>query len=954
MSQPLHHLYLIDGSGFIFRAFHALPPMSRPDGTPVNAVFGFTSMLMKLLETTEVDHLAVVFDSARRNFRHEIYPDYKAHRPEIPEELAPQFSLIRAACKAFNVPVIEAEGFEADDLIAAYADHAVQQRARVTIVSSDKDLMQLVGDRVDMLDPLKNKPVSIPEVIEKFGVPPAQVADVQALAGDSTDNVPGVPGIGPKTAAQLIQEFGTLENLLSNLDKIPQPKRREALERNVDNARISYRLVTLSRQAPLSLPLEALGRRPPERQDLVAFLTEQSFRSILSRIGRLKTLDGFSAPSASSSLLSSSSPVASSSLSSSVSIAPLSTEKVKSRYELVQTLDALRKWIEEAHYAGIVAFDTETTSLDALNAELVGVSLCVEPGKACYIPLAHKTAAPQTLFENAASSSSTTFPQIPFQEALDLLKPLLGDPAVLKVGHNIKYDALVLSRYGVSVSPVDDTIVMSYSLDGARHGHGMDELASLHLGYETIKYADVTRTGRKQMTFDYVPLDQACDYAAEDAEVTLRLYELFGSRLVSEHTTTIYQNFDRSLIPVLVDMELTGIAVDPQALKNLSHDFTRRLSALEDEIYKLAGRPFNIGSPKQLSDILFQELGFEAGKKGKSGAFSTRVDVLEDLAVQGHDFPLKILEWRQLSKLKSTYTDALVQQINPRTGRVHTTYSSTITSTGRLASSHPNLQNIPIRTEEGRKIRAAFVAAPGYTLLSLDYSQIELRLMADMAKISALRDAFRAGHDIHAATAAEVFGLPLEHVTPEHRRRAKAINFGIIYGISAFGLARQLRISQGEAAHFIKAYNERYPGIAAFMEMQKQKARHQGYVETLFGRKCYVSGINDRNPVIRGGAERQAINAPLQGTAADIIKKAMITLHHILEDKQLRSKILLQVHDELILECPDHEVERIKEIATKAMSTAAYLDIPLVVDSGVGKTWAETDGFTQVQPTTGN
>ncbi len=921
MSQPLHHLYLIDGSGFIFRAFHALPPMVRSDGTPVNAVFGFTTMLMKLLEDTEVGHLAVVFDSARRNYRHDIYPDYKAHRPEVPEELIPQFSLIRAACKAFNVCAVEAEGFEADDLIATYANQAVQKGAKVTIVSSDKDLMQLVNSHIDMLDPLKNKIISSKEVIEKFGVPPQQVVDVQALAGDSSDNVPGVPGIGIKTAAQLIQEFGNLETLLDNLDKIPQPKRREALQTNTHQARLSYQLVSLCRQAPLPLALEYFERKPPERQDLVSFLTEQNFRSILSRIGKLKTLDGFSVSPPSST----------------------SNEGSKNEYELVQTREALQKWIEEAHYAGIVAFDTETTSLDALNAQLVGVSLCINPGKACYVPLAHKAALPQTLFETTPAPFTTDLHQIPFQEAIDLLKPLLRDPAVLKVGHNIKYDALVLLKYGIQITPLDDTIVMSYSLDGTRHGHGMDELASLHLEHETIKYADVTGVGRKKITFDDVPLEQARDYAAEDAEITLKLYHLFKPRLLAEHTTTIYESFDRALIPVLIDMESTGIAVDAQVLRNLSRDFTKRLAALEDDVYKLADRSFNIGSPKQLGEVLFQDLGFETGKKGKSGAFSTGVDILEDLAAQGHSFPEKILEWRQLSKLKNTYTDALIEQIDHRTGRVHTTYSSTITSTGRLASSHPNLQNIPIRSEEGRKIRTAFVAKPGHKLLSLDYSQIELRLLAHMAKISTLQDAFRAGHDIHAATAAEVFGLSLNQIEAEHRRRAKAINFGIIYGISAFGLARQLKISQGEASQFIKIYNERYPGIHAFMEMQKEKARQQGFVETLFGRKCYISGINDRNPALRGAAERQAINAPLQGTAADIIKKAMITLYDILKEKKLQSKILLQVHDELIIECPEEEIESVKQLASREMSRAAHLDIPLIVDSGVGENWDKTD-----------
>ena len=917
MSPSPPHLYLIDGSGFIFRAFHALPPMVREDGTPVNAVYGFINMLMKLLEDTDVDHLAVVFDSARRNYRHEIYPDYKAHRPDVPEELIPQFSLIRQACQAFSVPALELEGFEADDLIASYAQHAVKQGAQVTLISSDKDLMQLVTDTVQMRDPLKNKDISFPQVIEKFGVPPHQVVDVQALAGDRSDNVPGVPGIGIKTAAQLIQEFGTLENLLGNLGKISQPKRREALELNKENARISYQLVSLRRDVPLPLPLEALTRKPPERQELIAFLTEQNFRSIVGRIGRLKTLDGFSA-------------------------APSPQKNLASSYELIQTRAALEKWLEEARFKGIVAFDTETTSLEALKAQLVGFSLCTQEGKACYVPLAHKERVSHTLFEVSLETNSPPLQQIPFQEALDLLKPVLEDPSILKVGHNIKYDGLVLVKYGLKIAPFEDTMVMSYTLDGTRHSHSMDALSGLHLDYKTMTYEEVTGSGRSQISFEETTLDKACAYAAEDAEVTLKLYHFFKPRLVKESATTLYECLDRALIPVLLDMEARGIKVDAQTLRGLSHDFAKRLALLEEEIYLHAGRPFNIGSPKQLGEVLFHELGFETGKKGKSGAFSTRVDILEDLALQGHPLPEKILRWRQLSKLKNTYTDALIHQIHPKTGRVHTTFSSTVTSTGRLASSHPNLQNIPIRTEEGRKIRGAFVAEAGYKLLSLDYSQIELRLLAHMAHIPSLLEAFRAGHDIHAATAAEVFGVPLERVEAEHRRRAKTINFGIIYGISPFGLARQLKTSQGEAAHFMKVYNERYPGIQAFMEQQKEKARKQGFVETLFGRKCYISGIHDKNPAVRSGAERQAINAPLQGTAADIIKKAMVAIHQCLEEKKLDSRMLLQVHDELILECPDREVEEVKALASHDMSSAVRLSIPLTVDSGIGQNWDET------------
>ncbi|MGI4851812.1 MAG: DNA polymerase I [Janthinobacterium lividum] len=921
MTSSLQHLYLIDGSGFIFRAFHALPPLTRADGTPVNAVLGFVHMLMRLLENTDVDHLAVVFDSGRRNFRHDIYPDYKAHRPPAPEELIPQFPLIREACQAFNVATVEAQGFEADDLIASYAACATQQGARVTVVSSDKDLMQLINDQVDMMDPMKNKIIGVPEVQEKFGVGPDRVIDVQALAGDSSDNVPGVPGIGPKTAAQLITEFDTLENLLNNLDRIPQAKRRETLEAHQDKARISYQLVHLSRNVSLPLPLEAFKRKAPEREILNQFLTDQSFQSLLSKIGRLKTLDSFSSAVA----------------------APLpKAAKVKGTYHLVQTAEDLKKWIDEAHVAGIVAFDCETNSLDPLKADLVGFSLSSKVGQACYVPLAHKAAPALTLFDDPTDDSTVGL-QIPFQEALDLIKPLLCDPSVLKVGHNLKYDALVLDKYDLNIFPLDDTIVMSYSLDGSQHGHSMDDLAKLHLNHETIKYKDITGVGRKQITFDYVDLPQACAYAAEDAEVTLELYQLFKARLTPEQTTVIYETLDRPMISVLKDMESTGITVDVQALRTLSQDFTQRLSELEKDIHRLAGHPFNIGSPKQLGDVIYLELGLEGGKKNKSGAFATGADILEELAAKGHEFPEKVLAWRQLAKLKSTYTDALMEQINPKTGRVHTTYALTITSTGRLASSNPNLQNIPIRSEEGRKIRAAFVAKEGYKLLSLDYSQIELRLMAHMAKVPALLDAFKAGLDIHTATAAQVFNLPLEAVDSEHRRRAKTINFGIIYGMSAFGLARQLKVPTGEASFFIKAYHERYPGIQAFMDQQKLMAHEKGYVKTLFGRKCYVPTINDRNPILRNAAERQAINAPFQGTAADILKKAMIILHDALNAGGYQSKMLLQVHDELIIECPDQELAEVQALATKIMSQAAYLDVSLLVDAGIGQSWAEAD-----------
>jgi len=916
VAVPLKHVYLIDGSGFIFRAFHALPVLTRSDGIPVNAVLGFTNMLMKLLTETNVDHLAVIFDSARRNFRHDIYPDYKANRPPPPPELIPQFPLIRETCEAFNVPSIELLGYEADDLIASYTQAVIQQGAEVTIVSSDKDLMQLIGPNVRMFDPMKNKFIGEPEVKIKFGVKPEQVVDVQALAGDSSDNIPGVPGIGLKTAMQLIQDFGSLQELLSRLHEIPQVKRRETLQQNTKEALLSYQLVTLSKEVPLPVPFEALELKSPEHTKLRHFLETQNFRSILSRLECQGTIQ--SKPALSDSIP--------------------KTTSISANYHLITTLEDLQKWIDDAKFQGFVAIDTETTSLKALQAQLVGISLALAPGKACYIPLRHKIKTSADLF-----SGPTTQPQqIPLEAALKVLKELFEDPSILKIGHNIKYDALILSQEKIDLTPYDDTMVLSYILDGTHHGHGLDELSQLHFDYQTIKYKDVVGSGKEEVTFDFVPLDKACAYAAEDADMTFQLYQLLKPRLPKEQAASIYETIDRPLIPILSNMEKVGITVNLQKLKDLSQNFQERLHSLEQEIYQEVGHPFNLASPKQLGEVLFEELKLGTGKKGKSGSYGTGADVLEELADQGHTLPQKILDWRQLAKLKSTYTDALVEEINPRTGRVHTTFGMTMTSTGRLSSSNPNLQNIPIRTEEGRKIREAFVAKPEHFLISLDYSQIELRLLAQMANIESLKTAFRKGYDIHALTASEVFDLPLENVDPEHRRRAKAINFGIIYGISAFGLGRQLKISPKEAAHYIEIYNARYPGILAFMAEQKEKARTQGYVETLCGRKCFIMGIHEKNPALRSFAERQAINAPLQGTAADIIKQAMIQLPIKLAKAQLKGEMLLQVHDELILEVPEAEVEATLQIGKQTMEQVVYLDIPLTVDTGVGRSWAET------------
>ena len=758
------------------------------------------------------------------------------------------------------------EGFEADDLIATYARHAREAGVRVTIVSSDKDLMQLVGPGVTMRDPMSNRLIGPAEVEEKFGVGPDRVVDVQALAGDSTDNVPGVPGIGVKTAALLIREYGDLETLLERAGEIKQPKRRQALTEQADAARMSLDLVTLRDDVEVEVPISTFAHAAPEAEVLLAFLKEQAFRSLTAKVESRDSAPDGEAPAAGA-----------------------------AAYELVQTAEALQAWIDEARAAGMVAVDTETTSLDSMQARLVGFSLATRAGRACYVPLAHG-------MDSGALELSPGPPQIPTPEALALLAPLLQDPAVLKVGQNIKYDMQVLGRLGLAISPVDDTMVLSYVLDGGLHGHGMDALAELHLGRDTIKYSGVVGSGKKQLTFDQVPLDQALDYAAEDADVTWCLHRVLKPRLALEHMATVYETMERPLIPVLEEMERAGIAVDSEALKRLSADFAVRLDALKTEIHALAGREFNVGSPKQLGEVLFEDLGLAGGKKGKTGAYATGADVLEGLAAEGHNVAQRMLDWRQLAKLKSTYADALVDQVNPETGRVHTSYAMASTSTGRLSSTDPNLQNIPLRTEEGRKIRRAFIAEDGHKLLSADYSQIELRLLAHVAGIEALKEAFRDGIDIHALTASQVFGVPADGMDPQVRRKAKAINFGIIYGISAFGLARQLGIPRTEAGDYIEAYFERYPGIRDYMERTKEEARKCGFVTTLFGRRCHIGGLKDKNQARRNFAERAAINAPIQGGAADIIKRAMIRLPGALEGAGLSARMLLQVHDELIFE----------------------------------------------------
>jgi DNA polymerase-1 len=907
------HVVLIDGSGFIFRAFFAIrQPMTRSDGTPVAAVYGFANMLMKLLKDLDADRIAVIFDHSGHTFRNEIFPEYKANRSATPEDLIPQFPLIRDATRAFNLPCIEMKGFEADDLIATYSRLAREAGARVTIVSSDKDMMQLVGDQVTMYDGLKDKRISFDEVAEKFGVGPDRVIDVQALAGDSSDNVPGVPGIGVKTAAELINTYGDLDTVLARAEEIKQPKRRQSLIDHAEAARMSRILVTLRDDVPLDDSLESLHAGPPDPQVLTDFLKAQDFGTIIARVESWLGVEPSEPDNAADE-------------------APTAVQ-----YELVQDLAALQGWIEAAQRAGAVTIDTETTSLDALQARLVGISLSVEPGHACYIPIGHGGAAGGELDLDAIAPK-----QIAMDEALGMLAPLLADPGVLKIGQNIKYDMEVLAGHGITITPVDDTMLLSFVLDGGAHGHGMDELSRLHLGVDPIPFKQVAGTGKKQITFDQVPLDAARDYAAEDADLTGRLHRLLKPRLVTDSMVTVYETIERPLIPVIVAMEQAGIKVDKAELERLSADFAERIAGFEVEIHKLAGHEFAIGSPKQLGEVLFDEMGLKGGKKGKTGNFSTDARVLEDLAAQGHDLPARVLDWRQLAKLKSTYTDALINQINPNTGRVHTSYSMAGASTGRLASSDPNLQNIPVRTEEGRKIRRAFIAEPGHKLLSADYSQIELRLAAHVAEIEPLKQAFRDGLDIHAMTAAQVFDVPIEDMDPMIRRRAKAINFGIIYGISPFGLAQQLSIGQSDAKAYIEAYFERYPGIRDYMEKTKESCRKIGYVTTLFGRRVHMPGINASNPAQRNFNERAAINAPLQGAAADIIKRAMIRMPDALKDAGLAARMLLQVHDELIFEVPDAEAKATAKVAAKIMESAAHLSVPLVVDTGIADTWAD-------------
>jgi DNA polymerase-1 len=981
------HVFLVDGSSYIFRAYHALPPLTRKsDGLQLNAVYGFCNMLWKLLRDMKPEerptHLAIVFDKSEHTFRNKLYPDYKAHRPDAPADLVPQFGLIREAVRAFDLPCLEQIGFEADDLIATYVREADEVGARATIVSSDKDLMQLVNERILMYDTMKDRRIGPAEVVEKFGVPPDKVIEVQALIGDSTDNVPGVPGIGVKTAAQLIGEYGDLETLLARTAEIKQQKRRETLEQNADKARLSKQLVTLDGHVPLDVPLSDIAVHEPDAKRLVAFLKAMEFNSLIRRVAEFSGVDaaeieaderlrpggagpqpepGFAdrapsqgtlaiapaerpAPDAAAAARkrgNGAEPFTPQGLAATRLAAAKAAKVDRARYATVRTVAELEAWVARARDAGVLALDTETTSLDPMQADLCGFSLAVSANEACYVPLIHRQGGDGTgLFPG-----ETVANQLSAEQALAVLKPLLEDRGVLKIGQNLKFDWLVLARHGIEVAPVDDTMLLSYVLDAGRGSHGMDPLAEELLGHRTVHYGEVAGSGKRHVGFANVAIDKATEYAAEDADVTLRLWQVLKARLVAEHMVTVYESLERPLVSVLARMERRGISIDRQVLSRLSGDFAQKAMGLEAEIKQLAGEPMNPGSPKQLGDILFGKMGLPGGKKTKTGAWSTSASVLEDLAEEGHALPQKILEWRQVTKLKSTYTDALPAFVNPHTHRVHTSYALAATPTGRLSSSDPNLQNIPVRTEEGRKIRRAFVTDPGYKLVSADYSQIELRLLAEIADIPALKQAFRDGLDIHAMTASEMFGVPVKGMPGEVRRRAKAINFGIIYGISAFGLANQLGIPREEAAAYIKKYFERFPGIRAYMDATKEACRKQGYVTTLFGRKCHYPDIRASNPSIRAFNERAAINARLQGSAADIIRRAMIRMDAALAKERLSAQMLLQVHDELIFEVPEDEIARtlpvVKRVMEEAPLPAVALSVPLQVDARAADNWDE-------------
>ena len=923
-----HHLHLIDGSAFIFRAYHALPPLTRKsDGLPVGAVAGFCNMLQRYVEGNNgpdaPTHVAVIFDHSGKSFRNQMYDKYKANRPPTPEDLVPQFPLTRDATRAFNISCKEVEGFEADDIIATLATQARNAGGSCTIISSDKDMMQLVGGGVFMLDAMKNKLIDREGVVEKFGVYPERVVDVQALAGDSADNVPGAPGIGIKTAALLVNEFNTLEELLDRANEIKQPKRRESLLDNRAQIELSKRLVQLDCDMDLDFTLDDLEVMDPVPKDLLSFLAKMEFRTLTKRLAEQM---GAEAPLIESS-------VEAEQKNLSPKAPPIDAEK----YETICDASALQKWIDSVYSRGYVAIDTETTGLNDMRADLVGISLCIEAGSAAYLPLRHRDGEVDDLF----ATDRLIEGQMDQTDALGMLKPMLEDPAIMKIGQNMKYDAKILARVGIKINPIDDTMLMSYAQNGGLHNHGMNFLSERYLDHVPIPIKTLLGTGKSAITFDSVPIDEATRYAAEDADITLRLWQNLKPKLHLKKVTTVYETLERPLVPILVEMEMNGIKVDRDSLSRMSNGFAQKMAALEFEIHELAGRSFNLGSPKQLGEILFDEMSMPGGKKGKTGAYATGVDVLEELAME-HVLPGRVLDWRQLSKLKSTYTDALQEHIHPETGRVHTSYSIAGTSTGRLASTDPNLQNIPIRSEDGRKIREAFVADTGNSLVALDYSQIELRILAHIADIGTLKQAFADGIDIHSLTASQMFDVPLAEMTPEIRRKAKAINFGVIYGISGFGLARNLRIPRAEAQAFIDTYFKRFPEIRTYMDDTVMFAKENGYVKTLFGRKIHTPEIGAKGPHA-GFAKRAAINAPIQGTAADVIRRAMIRMPDAISG--IPAKMLLQVHDELLFEVENSAVDRLKLVAREVMEQASLptikLDVPLIVDAGVGQNWAE-------------
>jgi DNA polymerase-1 len=999
------HVFLVDGSSYIFRAYHALPPLNRKsDGLQVNAVLGFCNMLWKLLRDMPPDnrptHLAIIFDKSEITFRNKLYPDYKAHRPPAPDDLIPQFPLIREAVRAFDLPCLEQGGFEADDLIATYAREAGERGATTTIVSSDKDLMQLVTDKVTMFDTMKDRRIGIAEVIEKFGVPPEKVVEVQALAGDSTDNVPGVPGIGIKTAAQLIVEYGDLETLLKRSGEIKQPKRREALIGNAEKARISRQLVLLDDKVKLEVPLDELAVHEPDARKLIGFLKAMEFSTLTRRVAEYSQIDPADVEADGKNSSGSGRVAANGDVPSPLPLAgevdgrspaggglfpdqsaptrpspasgrgsapnaargrtqtddkPLTPQALaaaraeaarkirvdRNSYQTIRSLAALNAWIARVHDVGHFAIEAKASSDNPMQADICGIALALAPNDACYVPLAHnQSGGGAGLFDAGLAPD-----QIRSEDALDALRPLLESAGILKIGFDIKFNAVIFAQAGITLRNHDDAQLMSYALDAGRNAHGLDALAERWLGHATMSYGDLTGSGKGKLTFDQVAIDKATAYSAEDADVILRLWQVLKPRLIAERMTAVYETLERPLIGVLARMERRGISIDRQVLSRLSGDFAQTAARVESEIQEIAGEPINVGSPKQIGDIIFGKMGLPGGSKTKTGAWSTSAQILDELGEQGHELPKKILEWRQVSKLKSTYTDALPTYVHPQTHRVHTTYALAATTTGRLSSNEPNLQNIPVRTEDGRKIRRAFIASPGRKLVSADYSQIELRLLAEIADIPVLKQAFRDGLDIHAMTASEMFGVPVKDMPGEVRRRAKAINFGIIYGISAFGLANQLGIPREEASAYIKKYFERFPGIRAYMDETRDFCRAHGYVETLFGRKCHYPDIKASNASIRSFNERAAINARLQGTAADIIRRAMTRMEDALAAHKLSAQMLLQVHDELIFEVPDEEVAATLPVVQHTMQDAPFpavlLSVPLHVDARAANNWDE-------------